>query len=262
MALSDYLNDSASLLNDYNMAFTSKRQLTRWVNTVRSNLAKRTGCIERLITGQSAWGASAQPNVAIANAMQPNALPGPTPAGTLYGAATNSMTTIPNVERYPFKGFFNPFLVQQYAGVKEVIDCEFLSVNWGGASRPTLDWMSWPDFQAYCRAYAVLNSSYPSVWAVFNPGTDGEVFMFPTPTTYGEIEAQVACLPKPLYTDDDFDAIPEGAREAIKFGVAELAFMGSGRYSQAGVMQGKMLEALGIAVVAVDRGKTSSMYGS
>ena len=86
--------------------------------------------------------------------------------------------------------------------------------------------------------------------------------MFPTPTTYGEIEAQVACLPSPLYSDDDFDAIPEGAREAIKFGVAELAFMGSGRYSQAQIMQGKMLEALGIAVVAVDRGKTASFYPS
>jgi hypothetical protein len=55
MSLSQLLNDTSALLNDQNYTFISKPQLTRWVNTARKNAAKRTGCIRRLISGQSAF---------------------------------------------------------------------------------------------------------------------------------------------------------------------------------------------------------------
>ena len=105
-------------MNDPNFSFTSKPQLTRWANEARRNCAKRTGCIRRLITGQSAFGASAQPGFAVPGGMQPGALPGAFPqagSGT-YGAVQNAMMTIPGVERYPYVGFFNPVLQAQYAG--------------------------------------------------------------------------------------------------------------------------------------------------
>lgn len=261
MPLSLYLQQTAALLNDVNYSFTSKNQLSYWVNESRRNLAKRTGCIRRLITGQSAFGASSQPNVFTPNAAQPNALPSPTPAGTIAGAATTlAMQTIPNVERYPYVGFFNPVLQQEHAGCESVQDVIALSVNWGGVNRPTLDWMPWDDFQAYCRAYAVLNSSYPSVWACYNDGALGEVWMFPIPSQVGDIEADCFVLPKPLYSDDDFDAIPEGFREAVKFDAAALAFMQSARYAQAQVMEAAYLDTLGVSRVSADRGKTRSYY--
>jgi len=123
MPLSTYLSDTSVLLNDINYSFTSKNQLVRWVNESRRNIAKRTGCIRRLITGQSAFGASAQPGFNVPGALQPGALPSPTPAGTIFGAATTlNMQTIPNVERYPYVGFFNPVLQAQYAGCDQVID--------------------------------------------------------------------------------------------------------------------------------------------
>ena len=183
MSLSTLLNDTAALVNDPNFTFTSKNQMIRWINEARNNLAKRTGCVRRLITGQSAFGASAQPGAIIPGGVQPGALPGAFPAGlNTPGAVNNSCMTIPGVERYPYVGFFNLYLQAQYAGVDKVIDTIACSVNWGGTNRPTLDWMPWDDFQAYCRAYAVLNSSYPSVWSVYNDGPQGEIWMFPIPS--------------------------------------------------------------------------------
>lgn len=261
MALDGYLNDASILLNDPNFSFTSKNQLVRWCNQGREELAMRTGCIRRLVTGQSAFGASAQPGFFVPGGAQPSALPDSTVAGTISGAASNTtMQTIPGQERYPYVGFFNPVLQAQHAGCSSVIDAIALSVNWGGVNRPTLDWMPWDDFQAYCRAYAVLNTSYPSVWAVYNDGTIGEIWMFPIPSQVGDIELDCFAYPTPLYTNDDFEAIPREFRKGVKFVAAKTAFMASGRYAQAEMMEQAFANSLGIARVSVDRGKTASYY--
>lgn len=301
MSLSQLLNDTSALLNDQNYTFIAKPQLTRWINTARKNTAKRTGCIRRLITGQSAFGASAVAGSAIPTAAQPGALPwafansntqvstsgnngdfntdynadfntlqynnnypvnaspnGPLP--TAYGAVTNSCMTIPGVERYPYQGFFNNFLKAQYAGTDYVYDAISCAVNWGGTTKPTLDWLPWDDFQAYCRAYSVLNTSYPAVWSVYNDGPTGEIWMFPVPSQYCSIDLDVSAAPINLVTDADYDAIPDGFQEAIKYAAAALAFESSGRFAQAQAMEDRFADNLGIARVAVDRGKTPSYY--
>jgi hypothetical protein len=262
MTLSALLNDTAQLLNDPNYSFTSQPQLVRWVNEARRNLARRTGCIRRLITGQSAFGASAQAGFAIPGALQPGALPGAFPqvATGSYGAIQNAMMTIPGAERYPYVGFFNPLLQQQYAGCDAVIDSMALSVNWGGTTRPSLDWMPWDDLQAYARAYAVLNTSWPSVWSVYNDGPMGEIWVFPVPSQATEIELDAICTPSNIYTDDAFDAVPAGMTEALKFGAASLAFAARGRYAQAQVMENEYADIIGVARVSFDRGKVSSYY--
>ena len=111
-------------------------------------------------------------------------------------------------------------------------------------SRPTLDWQPWMDFQAYCRAYAVLNTSYPSIWSVYNDGTQGEIWMFPVPSQAGEIELDAICTPKDLNSDADAEAIPDAFHDAIKYGAASLAFMTSQRYSQAQVMENQFADRL------------------
>ena len=297
MSLSQLLNDTSALLNDMNYSFISQNQLTRWINTSRRNAAKRTGCVRRLITGQSAFGASAQNNVAVPSAAQPGALPGGFSNGTYpngnttygdfnqdynqdynvnysyypnpppyysiaYGAINNTCMTIPGVERYPYIGFFNNFLKAQYAGVDKVLDTIACAVNWGGTTRPNLDWMPWDEFQAYCRAYAVLNMSYPAVWSVFNDGPQGEIWMFPVPSQYNEIELDVTCQPLDLIDDTTFDAIPDGFQEALKYGAAAVAFESSGRFAQAQAMEDRFADSLGIARVAVDRGKSRTYYPS
>ena len=297
MSLSQLLNDTSAILNDMNYSFISPQQLTRWINTARRNAAKRTGCVRRLITGQSAFGASAQNNVAVPSAAQPGALPGGFSNGTYpngnttdgdfnqnynqdynvnysyypnpppyysiaYGAINNTCMTIPGVERYPYIGFFNNFLKAQYAGVDKVLDTIACAVNWGGTTRPNLDWMPWDEFQAYCRAYAVLNMSYPAVWSVFNDGPQGEIWMFPVPSQYNEIELDVTCQPLDLIDDTTFDAIPDGFQEALKYGAAAVAFESSGRFAQAQAMEDRFADSLGIARVAVDRGKSRTYYPS
>jgi hypothetical protein len=170
--------------------------------------------------------------------------------------------TIPNVERYPYVGFFNPYLQQTYAGCNQIIDIISLSVNWGGGVRPSLDWMPWDNFQAYCRAYAFLNTSFPSVWSVYNDGTQGEVWMFPVPSQAGEIEADASVTPKDIYSDDDYDAIPDGFQEALKFGAASVALISSQRFAQAQMMENTFADMMGVGRVAVDRGKTATYYWS
>jgi hypothetical protein len=257
------MQDTASLLHDQSHIFTSTNQLTRWINEARRDVAKITGCIQRLIAGQSAQGATAQAGGFIPGAAQPGALPNSIPLlgnGGPPSTAVNTMTTIPGVERYPFKGFFNSYLSAQYAGVKGVIDVTQIAVQWESSFRPALTWMPWDDFQAYCRAYSNQTTSYPAVWSVFNDGEDGEVWFFPIPSAPCEIEVYAACIPSDLYSDDDYDAIPDGMRSSIKYKAAALAFLTAQRYAQSERMDQLFAQSIGMNVVARDRGKSPNYY--
>lgn len=272
MRLSDYLNDTMALLNDSGYSFNSQFQVTRWVNEARRMLAMRTGCIQRLVTGQSAFGAQDQAGYAIPSAVQPGAVPGAFNAGTAsagtavynttppVGAALGPMLTIAGVERYPYRGFFNPYLAQQHAGCAMVLDVVSLAVNWGGASRPALDWFPWDDFQAYCRAYAVNNQSYPACWSTLNDGSMGELWVFPTPSQACEMEIYATCLPANLLTNDDFDAIPESFADAVKWGAAALAFLSTGRPANAEIMAQQGGGYVLTQRAGADRGKSRSYY--
>ncbi len=262
MSLGWYLSDASALLHDSSHLFTSQAQLTRWVNEARRQCAARSGCIRRLISGQSAFGASAQPGSAVPGGMQPGAVPDAFPAGTVANAAINSFQTIPGQERYSYIGYINEYAKAQHAGIGGVVDLIALSVNWGGSIRPTLAWMPWDDLQAYARAYAYLVESYPSVWSCYSDGEDGEAWLFPCPSTIGEMEADAFCYPKDLYTDSDYDAIPGGFRNAIKFGAASLACMASQRFAQAEYYAGLFNDRIGVGRVSADRGKTPSYYVS
>jgi hypothetical protein len=265
-ALQFYLNDAASLLHDYNNLFTPQNQLVRWVNEARRQCAQRTYCVARLVSGQSAFGAPAQAGSFIAGGAVAGTLPDAVPIGStgnppaVTGAAVNSLQTIPGVERYPYQGFFNKYLQDAYGGCAAIIDVVSCSVNWGGAARPTLAFLAWDDLQAYARAYSTLVTSYPYYWSIFNPGEFGEVWLFPAPSTVGDIELYAACIPSDLYSDDDVEAIPPGYRNAIKFGAASLAFQGKQQYAQAEAMEERFKERLGLASVAADRGKTPNYY--
>jgi hypothetical protein len=261
MGLNWYIADAQALLHDYGGLFTPQAQLVRYVNEARRQIAYRTGCIRRHITGQSAFGASAQPGIFIPGAAQPGAVPGAFPAGTVANAAINSMQTIPGVERMPYRGFFNPYAQAQHAGIKGIFDVIEIAVNWGGSIRPALNWMPWDDLQAYARAYGFLTISYPEWWSCMSDGEDGEVWLFPPPSTTGEIELDAYCVPLDLNTDSDYDAIPEGYHSAVKFGAAATAFLSSQRYANAQMMGALFDERIGIGSQSRDSGKTQYYWG-
>lgn len=263
MQLGWYLNDVKMLLNDLNSSFYPESQLIRWINEARSLCAKRSSCIRRLITGQSAFGASSQPGSIIPGAVQPGSLPDASP-GAINSMATNSFATIPGSERYPFVGFANEYLKAQHEGIKGICDVILVSVSWGnggyGSPKPVLDWRAFEDFQAYARANSVLVKNYPVLWTVYNDGEQGEVWMFPVPVAQSEMDWDVFCTPADLVNDGDFDAIPDSFSDAIKFGAASLAYMMSGKYGQSQLMENQFAERLGVARVSVDHGKTTSFY--
>jgi hypothetical protein len=96
---------------------------------------------------------------------------------------------------------------------------------------------------------------YVCYWSVLNDGENGEIWVWPTPSTANEMEWLVYCIPKDLYTDSDYDAIPDGFKDAIKFKAASLAYMTSRQFSQAQMMEDLFKEALGTDRQAVDAGK-------
>lgn len=259
MALQDYIQDCSSLLFDYGMNFTPQAQLIRWINESRRQLAYRTGCIRRHLTGQAAYGAGAQPGSIIPGAMQPGQLPNAAP-NALNSAPQGDFQVIPGLERYPFQGFANPILKQQHAGIGGIVDVAQVSVSWGGSPLPSLAWVPWSDMQAYARAYQNLVTSFPYYWSVLADGTDGEVWLFPVPSQSGDQEWDVYCWPSPLYTNNDYDAVPEGRRNAIKFAAVSLALMAKGRYADAEYMQEQFSRRIGVSTAASDAGKIPNFY--
>lgn len=244
-----YLNDAAQLLRDSQFIFTSKAQLTRWVNQARREAAKFTGCIRILVAGTAPQGNSAQPGTMI-------------PGATIPGLdLQTSFQTIPGVEMYPYE-FANRYLRAQNEGVQAIIDVLDISVSWG-STRPTLNWMPWGDLQALARSYNVGVTSYPFAWACQGDGTRGKVFLFPIPSVggiNGEMEWDVICIPSDLNTNADYDAIPESFQDAIKFRAAALAFMSSNRFADANLHNNNFLSELGIDRASAKRGAVQNYY--
>ena len=261
MPLSTYVLDTQLLLHDTGATFTTPATIARYCNQARRQAAQWTGCIQRLISGASAFGASAQPGAFIPGGAQPGALPGSAPNAQVF-QTVNTFQTIPGVERYPFQGFANPYLQAQHEGCNAIMDVATVSVSWGGSVRPTLDFVPWEWLQAYCRAYATLVESYPYYWSTLNDGENGEVWLFPVPSFPMELEWLVYATPMDLADDNTYDAIPAGMRNAIPDGAASYVFLGKQMYGQAQMMEGMFKDRLGIGRVASDRGKIPSFYQS
>ncbi len=256
--LSDYLIDTSTLLRDSNYLFNSKSSLTRFINQARDQVAKQTGCLRAVVTGQAPYGNAANPSVFTPGAAQPGS------------NSFQSFTTISGVEKYSFS-YATPFLKVTNAGFRSVVDVIDVAVSWGG-TRPSLNWVPWEDLQAYCRSFNQGVFSYPFIWSTNGSGTKGQVWLFPVPqitalsgsqglsAPAGEMEWDTSCLPTPLYSNNDYEAIPDSVTDAVPFFAAHLAFLSSQRYGMAAVMKSLYEERLGISNVAGDRGKTSSFY--
>lgn len=264
-----YYNDTAALLHDASFLFTPKTQMLRWINRARRYAAQETGCIRKHVTGQSAFGSSAQANVFKAGGAVAGNLPSAVPIAStntllpspVTGAAVSPfLQTIPGLERYPYQGFFNPYLQQLHGGCRYVIDVIECSVNWGGACRPALAWLPWDDLQAYARAYATLVTSYPYYWSSYADGANGEIWLFPAPSTLGDIEIDAVVMPLDLQDEDDTEALPDDRIDAIKYGAAAYCYKAKQQYAQAADMWSDFNDCLGLSTVASNRGKTPNYY--
>lgn len=262
MQLGDYITDTRSLLHDVNGQFLSTTQLTRWINSGRNQVAKISGCLRVLVPGQSPFGGVGQAGSIIPGGAAAGQELGPGSNDTTVlpsAIPTNTFLTIPGVEKYSY-AMANQYVKRFNAGLKGIVDVIDLTASWGGSMRPALSWLPWDDLQAYARAYSVGVNSYPFYWSVMNDGQNGQVWLFPTPSQANEMEWDCTCLPLPLYSDGDYEAIPENFAGAVKFYTAALAYLSSQRPGQAAIMRGEFMDHLGIDRAAADRGKTPDYY--
>lgn len=253
--LQDYLIDTSQLLRDTNNMLTTQTQLIRWINAARNQTALKTGCIECLIAGNCASGTSAVPGTAIVGAAQPG------------NNSVQLFQTIANVEKYPY-GYATPFLKANNPGVKAVVEVKQIAVSWG-SFRPVMTWLPWQDMQAYCRSWSTIMSSYPIVWSDTGDGERGEVWLWPAPSvstistlqaSIGEMEWLTSCTPLPLYSANDYEAIPDPYTGAIKYKAAYYAMLGAQRYGTASIYNDLWADELGIDRESVDRGKSGNPY--
>ncbi len=255
MNLSDYVQDTSAILRDSNNLFTSLADLKRYINQARYQIALKTGCIRVLVPGQAPFGSSAVPGTFL-------------PGAAIPSAANIQFQTLQGVEKYPY-GYANPFIQRLNQGVKGVIDVIDVAVSWGGI-RPNMNWVPWEDLQAYARSYNVGVFSYPFLWSTNGDGENGQIWLFPVPSIptgavntagfQGEMEWDCTCVPKPIYTDDDVEALPEPFQQYVKFYAAYLSLMAAQRYGAAGIHWQYLDEHLNIGRVASDRGKVPNWY--
>jgi len=246
-----YQTDTRAILNDRLGMFTPTSQLNRWINQGRKQVAKVTGCLQVLVPGTAPLGSVANPGTASPGGLIPGADPGADPALGFF--------TIQGVEKCPY-AYANAFLRQYNEGYDEVFDVVQVAVSWSGSMRPALDYSTWDDFQAYLRSYQNLMTSYPSIWSTLGDGETGNVFLYPPPSNATEMEWLVKATPKALYTDNDYDALPNPFAEAVKYWAAHMSYLASQRWTQADGMEASFYQHLGIDRAAVDSGKSFRYY--
>lgn len=261
MQLGDYITDTRSLLHDSNGQFLSTEQLTRWINSGRNQVAKISGCLRVLVAGQATFGGAVQSGSFIPGAATPGMEIGPATTDTTVlptANPTNRFLTIPGVEKYSYD-YANAYVKKWNAGYQGIIDVIDLAISWGGI-RPSMAWWPWEDLQAYGRSYNIGVTSYPFFWSVMNDGQRGQVWLFPAPSQALDMEWDCTCMPTPIYSDGDYDALPDSFSGAVKFYAAALSYLSSQRPGQAAIMRGEFMDHLGIDRAAADRGKTPDFY--
>lgn len=247
MSLQDYQIDTASILHDSSNLFTPIFQLNRWINEARDQVAMDSGCLRALVSGQSPFGNAAQAGSAV-------------PGGAVAGQRpTTGFFTIAGQEMYPY-ALANQYMTRQFRGYREVIDVFDVAVSWGGTIRPMQNWMPWDELQAYARSYNIGVFSYPFVWSDTGTGSNGRIWLWPSPSTITEMEWDCFAVPTRLNSNDDYDALPTQFRKAVKYYAASLAKMSSNQYEVADYYRQKYQDAVGMAQGSSARARVRDMY--
>lgn len=245
--LQDYQIDTAALLHDSNNLFTSPYQLTRWINQARDRVAEDSGCIRVLVAGQAPFGVAAQAGSAV-------------PGGAIAGQApVTEFFTIAGQEFYPF-AFGNQTAVAQNRGTRAIVDVQNVAVSWGGSIRPVPNWMPWDQLQAFARSYNIGVFSYPFVWSDSGVGVNNRIWLWPAPSITSEMEWDVTMVPAPLFSNDDFEAIPDPFTGAVKYWAARAAFLSSFRNAQAADMEAEYWKSMTKAASVGNRGRIPDYY--
>lgn len=139
--------------------------------------------------------------------------------------------TVINQEVYPFQNV-NSMIQTSGSGLSSIFMVRSISMIWG-TFRYTLMHYSFSKYQAYARTYTAGYTYIPAVFAQFDQGDTGSVYVYPIPSQAYQMEWDCCALPQPLLTDSDPEPIPVLWQQAVPFLAAYYAFSGSQRFADA-----------------------------
>lgn len=149
----------------------------------------------------------------------------------------NALATANNIEVYNFSQY--NALVQLAPtglagggqgggpGVLSIFGVDGISISWGQGMKPTVFHFDWSSFQAYLRAYSIGLMGYPSYASQYGQGVNGSIALWPIPSGTYAMDWDCFCLPIPLASDSDPEAIPFPWTDAVPTFAAHLAFENS-----------------------------------
>jgi hypothetical protein len=205
--LTDYQAQTQNLLNDAGSQVFRIETLTNYINRARRRIAAGSGCVRIIPEGVK------------------------TQAGQ---------------ERYDFKDWTAN--VQVYPGVREILAVRTLAIAIGpgsGAWKPVWNRVPFSDFQARFRIWNgawVGTISYPGFYAQYGFGIGGSLYLAPIPSQVQPMELDCTCMPFPLMTDNDPEALVYPWTDAVPYFAAYLAMLQQQRIQDADAIR-KIFEA-------------------
>lgn len=266
MALAAYQQQVQRLLHDANASFYSLSDLTTYINLARGQIALEGQCVRVLlpstgpvnsITVTAVGSGYLSPPTAVITGVGTGAaahsvLSGNTVAnvvmdstgsgydstttvsftgGSGTGAAASANLTVSNAilnqEVYTFSAL--AAVAALTAGVQGVLGVLSISSTRGSTFKPTMEQRGWSEFQAYFRAYNNLVTNFPAVWAQYQYGANGSVFVYPIPSQNLQWDWDTYCRPVDLVDDTTAEAIPYPWTDCVPFYAAHFAYDNSQR---------------------------------
>lgn len=147
---------------------------------------------------------------------------------TATATISTYLATVAGQETYLFSAASTVLGTPTANGIGQVIGVQSVSVAWG-ALKPTLDYLDWSGFQAYCRSYNILSQNYPAVWSQYGSGVGGKAYLWPIPSLQSPMEMDCYCWPVDLVDDTTPDALPDPWGDAVQFRAGWYAYQNAQR---------------------------------
>lgn len=85
--------------------------------------------------------------------------------------------------------------------------------------------VAWPWFELYSLNQPLPQNAVPQRWAQYAPGFNGSFWLDPPPDALYTLFVDSVCLPLPLVTDTDFEAIPPLWTDSVPYFAAYIALL-------------------------------------
>lgn len=144
------------------------------------------------------------------------------------------------------------------AGLQAVIGVMDIVVSWG-SMKPALRNCSWSVFQAYARSIN-QGQNYPMLWAQYQLGETGSVYLWPMPSAVYEMQWDCLCTPAALSSTQTIDLIPDAWTNAVFYYACYLAYLNAQRKDDSNDMFQRYERALMEASSYVQPPRTPDYY--